>query len=91
MDLFLYICNMKSVGLEFEEKLGALADTNCYLNTCGDSRVYQFDIPAAVHKYFMRDVDDPVYNILFHQRDQLRVYIREGHEGRVYTNVYVKK
>ena len=72
---------MKSVGLQFEEKLGALADTNYYLNSKGDSHVYMFDIPAAVNKFFMDEVDDAVELPLFRVRALVRMY----------TNVYGEK
>ena len=71
---------MKPVGFEFEEKLGALADTNIWLMERGESTRYQFKVPAAVHKYFMRGVDDQIYN----PRERVEVQLR----GHMYTNVY---
>lgn len=81
MDFFLYLCNMKSVGIEFEDKLSKLADTNIWLWERGESEVYQFKVPAAVQKYFMRGVDDQWHNLVYKVRPQLRAEL-------VYTNVY---
>ena len=89
---FISLYYMKIVGLELEEKLGALADTNIWLMERGESIRYQFEVPAAVQKYFMRGVDDQMHNILWKVRPWLReelVYTHGIHD--VYTNVYWKR